>query len=64
MGYGPEQIKDLETTINNTACDLVIIATPIDLRRLVKIDRPAVRVQYDLQVVGTPTLAEALKDFF
>jgi len=64
MGYGDEQIKDLETTINNTVCDLVVIATPIDLRRLVKIDKPAVRVHYDLQVIGTPTLSDALKDFF
>jgi predicted GTPase len=63
MGYGREQVQDLEATINNTECELVIIATPIDLRRLVKINKPAVRVQYDLQVIGTPTMADALKQF-
>jgi predicted GTPase len=60
MGYGEEQIKDLEETINATPCDLVIIGTPIDLRRVVKIEHPADRVRYELQVVGQPTLEEIL----
>ena len=49
MGYGPQQVQDLEDTINATPCDLVIIATPIDLRRVLKINRPTQRVRYELQ---------------
>jgi predicted GTPase len=60
MGYGEEQIKDLEETINSTPCDLVIVGTPIDLRRVVQIQHPADRVQYELQVIGRPTLEEIL----
>ena len=63
MGYGDKQIKDLETTINNTECDTVLIATPIDLRRIVKINKPAVQVKYELQEIGYPTLKDVLKDF-
>lgn len=63
MGYGEDQIKDLEDTINKTDCDLVIIGTPIDLRKLIKINKPAVRVTYDLQVIGKPDLADELKRF-
>ncbi len=63
MGYGAKQIKDLETTINRTECDLVIIATPIDLTRLVKIKKPTVRVSYRLQEIGSPDLTTVLADF-
>ncbi len=63
MGYSDQQIKDLETTINKTDCDSVVIATPIDLRRLVKINKPACQVSYELQEIGLPTIAELLKDF-
>jgi len=63
MGYGDEQVKDLEETINNTDCDLVIIATPIDLRRLITIDKPSVRVSYELQEIGRPTLEDVLEKF-
>jgi len=63
MGYGEQQIKDLETTINNTECDAVVIATPIDLRRIVKINKPSVQVTYELQEIGHPTIADVLKDF-
>ena len=63
MGYGDDQIRDLEETINATPCDLVVIATPIDLRRLVKIDVPALRVTYELQEIGAPTLAGPLERF-
>ncbi len=64
MGYGEEQIKDLEETINATPCDLVIIGTPIDLRRVVKLEHPADRVYYELQVIGRPTLEEILQSRF
>lgn len=63
MGYSPQQIKDLENTINATDCDSVVIATPIDLRRLIKIKHPACQVAYDLQEIGRPTIADVLKDF-
>ena len=63
MGYGDNQIRDLESTINKTECDSVVIATPIDLRKLIKINKPATRVRYDLQVIGKPDLNEILKKF-
>ncbi|MCB5285650.1 MAG: cyclic 2,3-diphosphoglycerate synthase [Candidatus Cloacimonetes bacterium] len=63
MGYSEQQIKDLEKTINDTDCEGVVIATPIDLRRLIKINHPACQVSYDLQEIGSPTLAELLQDF-
>ena len=63
MGYGDQQIKDLEETINNTDCDSVVIATPIDLNRLVKIRKPNTRVYYDLQEIGQPDLDTILDDF-
>ncbi len=63
MGYGDEQVKDLETTIANVECDAVIIATPIDLSRVVKINKPTVKVGYDLQEIGSPNLTSVLKDF-
>lgn len=63
MGYGDEQLKDLETTINNTDCDAVIIGTPIDLSRIVNIKKPYTRVFYDLQEIGEPDLKMVLDDF-
>lgn len=63
MGYGEQQMKDLEKTIAKTECDVVIIGTPIDLRRVIKIKQPSVRVTYELQEIGEPTLKELLKDF-
>lgn len=63
MGYGEQQLKDLEATINNTDCDGVIIGTPIDLNRIIKINKPNTRVYYDLQEIGSPTLDEVLTDF-
>ncbi len=63
MGYGSAQMKDLETTINNTDCDVVIIGTPIDLRKLINLNKPAVRVTYDLQEVGKPNLEDVLQRF-
>ncbi len=64
MGYGGEQIKDLETTIAKTDCDVVIIGTPIDLRRIIDIKQPSVRVTYSLQEIGKPTLTDMLKTYF
>lgn len=63
MGYGGKQIKDLEDTINKIPCDSVVIGTPIDLRRLVKIKKPAVRVTYSLQEIGRPGLKEIFESF-
>jgi predicted GTPase len=63
MGYGEKQTRDLEATINATDCDAVVIATPIDLRQLVKLNKPATRVTYELQEIGQPTLADFLKRF-
>ena len=63
MGYSDQQLKDLETTINNTDCDSVIIGTPIDLNRIINIEKPNTRVYYDLQEIGDPTLEGILKDF-
>ncbi len=60
MGYGSKQIEELEETINATPCDLVIIATPIDLRRLITINRPTQRVRYELQEIGKPTLEDVI----
>ncbi len=62
MGYGEEQMRDLETTINNTPCDLVIVGTPIDLRRVLKVKHPMDRVRYELQEIGTPMLERLLKE--
>jgi predicted GTPase len=61
MGYGDEQMRDLEETINAARADLVIIGTPIDLRRIIDIEAQADRVRYELQVIGQPTLEEILQ---
>ena len=60
MGYGTEQIRDLEETINAVECDCVVVATPIDLARIVDIRKPSTRVRYDLQEIGKPDIAEVL----
>lgn len=64
MGYGTQQMAELEATINSADADLVIAATPIDLRRIIKVRIPIERVQYELQVIGRPTLAELLAGRF
>jgi predicted GTPase len=64
MGYGDEQMKELEQTINNADVDLVIIGTPIDLGRLLTIDKPSQRVRYELQIIGQPTLEDILQAKF
>ncbi len=63
MGYSGQQVSDLAETIENTECDSVIIATPIDLRRVIEISKPSVRVFYDLQEIGRPDLVEIIEGF-
>lgn len=63
MGYSSEQLNDLEKTINASACDSVVIGTPIDLTRIIKIQKPSVRVSYDLEEIGQPNLETILKLF-
>ncbi len=60
MGYGDQQTRELEETINRTPAEMVIVATPIDLRRIVNIKLPSQRVRYELQEIGQPTLADIL----
>jgi predicted GTPase len=64
MGYGNEMTRDLEETINKSDVDLVISATPIDLTRIIKINKPLQRVRYELQEIGYPTLTDILKEKF
>jgi predicted GTPase len=64
MGYGDEQIEELEATINNTPCDLVLVATPIDLRRLIDIEKPSDRVRYELEEISHPNLEEIIRGRF
>lgn len=63
MGYGEQQIKDLEATINRTDCDAVVIATPIDLNRVIKINKPNTRVYYDLEEIGHPKMEHIIDEF-
>ncbi|MCD6322267.1 MAG: GTPase, partial [Clostridiales bacterium] len=63
MGYGEQQVKDLEATIEATECDSVVIGTPIDLNRIIKITKPNTRVYYDLQEIGSPNLSEVIGEF-
>ncbi|MBG9983096.1 GTPase [Aerococcaceae bacterium DSM 111020] len=63
MGYGEQQLRDLEQTIQNTDCDTVIIGTPIDLSRVITIDKPYTRVHYELQELGTPNLKTVISEF-
>ena len=64
MGYGDAQIRDLEATINAADVDLVVIGTPIDLTRVLTINKPSQRVRYELQEIGVPTLEDVLKEKF
>ena len=64
MGYGEAQVAELARTIDNTPCDLVLVATPIDLRRVVEIDKPVQRVRYEIQEIGRPDLADVLARAF
>ena len=62
MGYGEEQMRDLSTTIERADCDSVVIATPIDLARVIEIKKPHTRVEYSLQEIGHPDIEDVLKD--
>jgi predicted GTPase len=64
MGYGGDQMADLEETINRAPADMVIVATPIDLGKLINIKQPSQRVRYEFQAIGQPTLAELLQERF
>jgi predicted GTPase len=63
MGYGERQMKDLEKTINSVTADVVVVATPIDLGRLLRLNKPAVRVRYELEEIGVPKLDDILEGF-
>jgi predicted GTPase len=63
MGYGKTQVEELEKTINDSPAELVLIGTPIDLRRIMKLDKPALRVRYDLEEIGDKELAKTLAKF-
>jgi len=64
VGYSEKQLRDLEKTINRTQADLIVVATPIDIGRVIKINKPYVRVRYDLQEIGTPDLEEIIRKKF
>lgn len=64
MGYGAKQVKELEQTIEKTPCDSVVLGTPIDIRRIMKVDKPAARVRYEIREVTKPNLEELLNKFF
>jgi len=64
IGYGPRQVQELEETIGRTPCDLVLIATPIDLRRILLISQPTQRVWYELREISSPTLLDVLRKKF
>jgi predicted GTPase len=61
VGYGEEQIRDLEATIEAVDCDLVVVATPVDLTRIIKITKPMLKVGYELQEIGKPDLEQILR---
>ena len=63
MGYGDEQVRDLAATIERTDCDSVVIATPIDLKRIIQINKPSTRVEYALQEIGRPDMRDVLAGF-
>ena len=63
MGYGERQMKELEETINACDCDVVVLGTPTDLRRYLKLNKPAVRVTYEIEEVSKPSLKEILEEF-
>jgi len=63
LGYYKDQLKDLEETVKATPCDLVLVASPIDIRRVIKLDKPSMRVQYYLEEIDKPSLEEVLENF-
>jgi predicted GTPase len=63
LGYGKEQIGELEKVINAVPCDVVVIGTPVDLRRVLRLNKPAVKVTYELEELTSPNLEQLLKRF-
>jgi predicted GTPase len=63
LGYYEDQLKDLEKSIENTPCDLILIGSPIDIRRVIDLHKPSMRVYYNLEEIGEPTIDGILKDF-
>ena len=63
MGYYPEQVKELEDTINQTECDVVLVATPFDLGRLLKVKKPLARISYGHQDQSNPSLTGIVSSF-
>ncbi|UCE29523.1 MAG: GTPase, partial [Candidatus Bathyarchaeota archaeon] len=64
MGYSEKQINELQETINKTPCDLIVIGTPIDLRKILRLRKPATRVRYELQETSEPNLEDIMKQHF
>lgn len=64
LGYRADQMKELEITINSTPCDSVVLGTPIDLKKLLKLNKPTIRARYELQEIGSPNLEEILSQTF
>ena len=64
MGYGEQQVRDLEATINDTDCDVVVSGTPIDISQILKVNKPVIRAKYDLQCIGSPQLSQVIQDKF
>jgi predicted GTPase len=62
VGYDEEQVRDLEETIRRVPCDAVIVATPVDLSRIIRIEKPMLRVRYELEELGKPDLREIIRD--
>ena len=63
MGYTDKQIEDLENTLKNVKCDIILNGSPIDLSKLVKVDKPIIKVTYDIEAIGTPTIESVLDEF-
>jgi predicted GTPase len=63
MGYGSKQIKELEETINAVPCDVVVSGTPVDLGRILKVNKPVAHVRYELDEIGHPNLEDVLRDW-
>ncbi len=63
MGYNEQQLKDLEMTLNNSECDIIIDGSPIDLGKLINCNKPIVRVSYDIKAIKSPTIQEVLDTF-
>jgi predicted GTPase len=62
MGYGEEQVRELEETINAAECDVVVSGTPVDLRRVIKVNKPIIRVRYEMAEIGHPDLREIIEE--